>query len=440
MADVPIPNQDFGASFYGKGTILKGPQGAPGIDGAQGIPGPTGPQGPGPTPSQLVEAASVALAANPPPKGDQGPQGIAGTISFRYVTRGDAPSVTNVGTAQAAILDMVLPKGDTGPQGNPGPTGSQGPQGNTGATGPQGSTGPQGPTGPTGPQGPRGADGSTDAQSLQGIGPGSFARKDVGSEQVFIGNVAVRKGGNASIDMTSEGVSTATFTMQGDNNFVYYREGVPIFGHPSVSSPFTFNIPLFVSGNRVWHGGNDGAGSGCDADTVDGKHASDFLPSNNPTVTSFDASIRLQTTARNAAARLVMQSDGNLVLYTNRDNNDAAIWSIFSQTGPFQVNVPINCSGNITANSDIRLKSNIRRLTDASEIVSRLSGYRFDMYGKPHVGVIANEVQEVLPELVSVGEDEAQTLSVAYGNLTAVLIEAVKDLQAEVAQLKEQIA
>jgi|GEM_PF-4942364 len=77
---------------------------------------------------------------------------------------------------------------------------------------------------------------------------------------------------------------------------------------------------------------------------------------------------------------------------------------------------------------------------DKEQVARQLSGYRYDMNGTPCVGVIADEVQAVLPELVIEADDERKTLSVAYGNLAAVLIEAVKALKAEVAALKEQLA
>lgn len=69
--------------------------------------------------------------------------GLAGTIKVGNVSKGDEASVVNTGTPQNAVLDFVLPKGDTGPQG---PQGVQGVQGIRGAQGPQG---PQGPTGST---------------------------------------------------------------------------------------------------------------------------------------------------------------------------------------------------------------------------------------------------------------------------------------------------
>ena len=162
----------------------------------------------------------------------QGPPGEAATVEIGAVTRGDAASVTNIGSATHAVLDFVLPKGDTGeqgprgaagetgprgatftpaldaegvlswtndggfanpapasvrgprgPQGEKGETGEAGPQGPQGAAGPQGETGPRGekgekgdtggtgpagPQGETGPQGPRGETGETGPQGPKG--------------------------------------------------------------------------------------------------------------------------------------------------------------------------------------------------------------------------------------------------------------------------------
>ena len=54
--------------------------------------------------------------------------------------------------------------------------------------------------------------------------------------------------------------------------------------------------------------------------------------------------------------------------------------------------------------------------------------------------LIDGQANEVLPEAVTVAEDELQTLSVAYGNMVGLLIEAVKELKAEVDTLKTEVA
>ena len=97
----------------------------------------------------------------------------------------------------------------------------------------------------------------------------------------------------------------------------------------------------------------------------------------------------------------------------------------------------ITSSGTITANSDAKLKKNVATVSNALDKVNLLRGVEFDYIAddKHSIGVIAQEVEAVLPDLVEGDE----TKSVAYGNLTAVLIEAVKELTAEVNTLKAEL-
>ena len=95
----------------------------------------------------------------------------------------------------------------------------------------------------------------------------------------------------------------------------------------------------------------------------------------------------------------------------------------------------ITATGNITAYSDARLKSNIQTL-DGSKVY-QMRGVSFEKDGAAGSGVVAQELKEIAPELVSEG---SEYLSVAYGNLVGYLIEAVKDLKAEVDELKKAAA
>ena len=95
-------------------------------------------------------------------------------------------------------------------------------------------------------------------------------------------------------------------------------------------------------------------------------------------------------------------------------------------------------NNNVTAYSDERLKENIVTVTDALEKVTAMRGVHYNRIdtGKAHTGVVAQEIQEIAPELVLTADDEIGTLSVDYGNITGYLIEAIKELKAEVAELK----
>lgn len=90
---------------------------------------------------------------------------------------------------------------------------------------------------------------------------------------------------------------------------------------------------------------------------------------------------------------------------------------------------------NFVTASDARLKSEVETITDAVTLVCALRGVRFTMDGSRQVGVIAQEVEAVLPEVVR--SNDAGQLSVAYGNITGLMIEAIKELAARVAALEE---
>ncbi len=103
----------------------------------------------------------------------------------------------------------------------------------------------------------------------------------------------------------------------------------------------------------------------------------------------------------------------------------------------FRSNSDFIGKGNITAYSDIRLKTNITRIENALEKVCKLNGYtydRTDIETSRQTGVIAQEVLEVLPEAVTGNENT--NYSVAYGNMVGLLIEAIKEQQSEIDELK----
>jgi hypothetical protein len=102
----------------------------------------------------------------------------------------------------------------------------------------------------------------------------------------------------------------------------------------------------------------------------------------------------------------------------------------------------IRATGDITAFSDRRVKSNLEKITGALDKVAAINGYTFtrtdSVSNERHAGVIAQEVQEVLPEVVST--DGTGHLSVAYGNITALLIEALKEEKNKREALEARIA
>ena len=95
----------------------------------------------------------------------------------------------------------------------------------------------------------------------------------------------------------------------------------------------------------------------------------------------------------------------------------------------------IVASGDITAFSDERLKHNINRIENALDKTLQLNGVTFETKeNKKSLGVIAQNVLNVLPEVVQ--ENDNGYLSVAYGNIVGVLIEAIKELNAKIEKLE----
>ena len=108
----------------------------------------------------------------------------------------------------------------------------------------------------------------------------------------------------------------------------------------------------------------------------------------------------------------------------------------------FNDNGSFTATGNVTAYSDIRLKEDIQPIHNAVSKVQQLTGNTYTRNDlkdpdRRYGGVIAQEVEVVLPE--AVGESEDGTKTVDYNALIALLVESVKELKAEVDDLKAQL-
>jgi hypothetical protein len=109
-----------------------------------------------------------------------------------------------------------------------------------------------------------------------------------------------------------------------------------------------------------------------------------------------------------------------------------------SAGGGGNINATATITGNdVVASSDIRLKYNIVTVDSALQKVLHLRGVYFTKTGseKRNVGVIAQEVEEVLPEVVHT--DSEGMKSVAYGNIVGLLIEGMKQQQEQIDKLIE---
>ena len=253
-----------------------------------------------------------------------------------------------------------------------------------------------------------------------------------GSNAIFTGNVSGNAGtataletarniGGVSFDGTSDinlpGVNTAGTQDTSGNaatadtaDRLANARTIALTGVISGSATFdgSGNISITTTGGGGTYTGGDGISiSGTDVISVDsdqrghisqmGYSTSDYMISESSSFTWYI----------NGGSRLSLSSSGNLT-----------------------------ATGDVTAYSDERLKDNIRTVDNALNMVEDMRGVFYDKDGKAGVGVIAQEIQKVLPEVVN---EEGDYLSVAYGNVVGVLIEAIKELKAEIEELKNDI-
>lgn len=113
-------------------------------------------------------------------------------------------------------------------------------------------------------------------------------------------------------------------------------------------------------------------------------------------------------------------------------------------SGTISANGAITSNADITAfasSSDIRKKENIARIESALDKVMAIGGYTYNFKGDDRriAGVIAQEIETVLPEVVYEIDDEdfgGKSKAVRYGNIVGLLIEAIKELKAELDEIK----
>lgn len=144
-----------------------------------------------------------------------------------------------------------------------------------------------------------------------------------------------------------------------------------------------------------------------------------------------------------------INSSSDFVIATDVDDKDFIIKGQDSTSEITALTIDMSAAGaatfnnDVTAFSDERLKEDIQPITGGLEKIMQLQGVTYKRNdvtnAKTQIGVIAQQVEPILPEVVLTADDEMQTKSVDYAKMTAVLIEAVKELKQEVTQLKQQI-
>jgi len=149
--------------------------------------------------------------------------------------------------------------------------------------------------------------------------------------------------------------------------------------------------------------------------------------------------VTLRVTGSTSISGVLAVSGNSAVSNTWTVGTSSAVTIALNSNGAIVANGNITAFGNP---SDINLKENIVPLEGTLDKVATLGGYKFNYKGDSRtlIGVIAQEIQQVYPELVYnyTNLQEEESMAVMYSHITAVLIEAVKELKARVEELEKQ--
>jgi hypothetical protein len=237
------------------------------------------------------------------------------------------------------------------------------------------------------------------------------------------GNIVIPDAGNIGSASDTDAISISS-----NGSIVMSGATVTVSGALGVSGETTLSTHLNMGDNDII---KLGAGS-------------DLQLSHNGTNSIIDnntGSLLIQSDA------LTLESDSGEDYLTAAVNGAVTLFydnasKLATASGGVNVTGTLTATTEVTVSSDVRFKSNIETIDSALDKVKAMRGVYFDKHGaedKRSVGVIAQEMQEVMPEVVVTDDTEDKHLSVAYGNLVGVLIEAVKELSEEVSELRNNV-
>lgn len=426
-----------GSAWFDAGQIVgpqgpTGPIGLQGVQGVQGIDGPQGPQG---------VTGPIGLTGATGPQGVQGVQGVQG-IQGDVGPTGPQGIQGNDGATGAT--------GATGPTGPTGASGIQGIQGIEGPTGPQGIQGIQGIQGAVGPTGPQGADGVTGDKYLTtsttslAVATGTNKSLTVGLNLSYseAQNIIVSYNGDTTTNMRgtvvsyNAGTGALVFdvnTVTGSGTFADWT--INLDGAQGIQGPIgptgaTGAIgptgPQGVDGANGAIGPTGPTGATGATGATGSAGANGATGATGPTGPTGPQGATGATGATGAA--------GGFTTNSNAQVNSLGVGTPASGTAG-----EIRATNNVTAYySDDRLKTKLGNIENALELLMTLDGFYYEANEtaqalgyevKREVGVSAQQVQAIMPEIVAPAPIDDKYLTVRYERLAPLLIQAIKELK-----------
>jgi hypothetical protein len=260
----------------------------------------------------------------------------------------------------------------------------------------------------------------------------------------------------SGLTQDTDGLSHADTSSQGsvDNTGATFIQDVTLdgFGHVTALASTTVT-PSLIGAPQT-----DGTGaSGTWAISISGTSANtssissavgsgytwtgaQYFQSNQNTTSGTTSPLQAYSTGGNGAI-MAFHRSGVYAINMGLDSDNVfriGGWSAGASRLQMDMSGNLTMAGNVTAYSDSRLKKDLEPITDALEKVQSLTGYTYTRIdsGERHTGLIAQDVQSVLPEAVM---DDGDRLSLAYGNMVGLLVEAIKAQQVQIDELKSKL-
>jgi hypothetical protein len=324
-----------------------------------------------------------------------------------------------------------------------------------------------------------------DADTLDGSGWLDYGR-DIHANQVIADDWLRTTGATGWYNNTYAGgwyMTDTTWIRSYNNKSIYQNTGtLRTDGTLQVGgNGATLNAPnggtVTISGSTAWHAGNDGSGSGLDADLLDGQHASSFVSTSGATFTGLlvtrgnsaaftganDSTISVRSSSTSTAAAMSFHRPGAYAINLGLDTDNhfkLGGWSASTVKHTWQNNGTYLATGDIYAYySDERLKTKQGKIENAIDKVNSIETfyYTHNDLAKEHgfeeekmqIGVSAQTVEKVMPEVVALApfDNNGSGVSISgenyktvqYEKLVPLLIEAIKEQQAQIEELKEKL-
>ena len=405
------------------------------------------------TGSQLnwIDAASGASGSSGSSgtSGNSGSSGSSGTSGSSGAAGSSGSSGVSGSSGSSGVSGSSGSSGDSGSSGSSGDSGSSGSSGDSGSSGSSGAAGSSGSSGAAGSSGTSGSSGSSGTGSIQSIATGNGI---TGGTITTTGTIAVDYSTGSDNLIFSAPAVTSVTTGKPYAPYINVAES-----NPGVSYDIVERIRLSDIRLDMWDEPTGDVNLSYEkiinlaSPTISTDAANKTYVDANDLVSSFTngADNRLitatSTTGINGEANLIFNSSSNsLTISAGGLHVGSGITPTTVGIGQFTNDVIAYYS------SDRRLKENITPIPNALDKVMAINGVTFDWIplsdeqrktlhpNEGHdIGIIAQEIEAVLPEVVTTRETGFK--AVKYEKIVALLIEAIKEQQTQIDELKRKI-